>query len=91
MNKIRTTSRVAYEDLKMSGKRLTQKERIVRVLKEKETPMSRKEISVMTGIEINAVSGRVNDLIKDGKLKEASSRKCFISRKTIKPVFALPF
>ena len=88
---IRETSRVAYEDLKMSGKRLTQKERIVRLLKKKETPMSRKEISVMTGMEINAVSGRVNDLLKEGKLKEAKSRKCFISRKTIKPVFALPF
>tara|TARA_R110002096_G_scaffold306546_1_gene501191 strand:+ start:111 stop:380 length:270 start_codon:yes stop_codon:yes gene_type:complete len=88
---IRETSRVAYEDLKVSGKRLTQKEKIVKLLREKDTPLSRKEISTMIDMEINAVSGRVNDLLKEGKLKEAKSRKCFISRKTIKPVFALPF
>ena len=53
--------------------------------------MSRKEISAVTGYEINAISGRVNTLLKEGKIKEVSRRRCKITKKTIKPVASLTF
>ncbi len=88
---MRTTSIMAYDELKTSGKELSHKEHILKVLKDKNMPMSRRELSAITGIEISGVAGRVNSLIKENKVVEADSRKCLISKKTIKPVKALRF
>jgi len=71
---VRTTSIIAYNDLKSSGKQPTQKQIILNALR-----------------EINAVSGRVNDLKKSNQVVEARTRKCSITRKTITPVRALRF
>ena len=86
---IRETSRLSYNELKTSGKELSHKEHILKVLKDKNMPMSRRELSAITGIEVSGVAGRVNSLIKENKIVEADSRKCLISKKTIKPVKAL--
>ena len=88
---VRTTSIIAYNELKGSGKELTQKQRILQLINEENRPLSRKEISAITGLEINAISGRVNTLLKEGKIKEVDKRKCKISNKTITPVAALIF
>ena len=88
---IRETSRLSYNELKLSGKELSHKEHILKVLKDKNMPMSRRELSAITGIEVSGVAGRVNSLIKENKIVEADSRKCLISKKTIKPVKALTF
>jgi len=88
---VRTTSIIAYNDLKLSGKQRTQKQIILDALRENKTPMSLQEICDRTNFQINAVSGRVNDLKKSNQVVEASTRKCTITRKTITPVRALRF
>ena len=88
---MRNTSLIAYNELKISGKEHTHKEHILRVLKDKNTPMSRRELSAITGIEVSGIAGRVNSLIKENKVVETEARKCLISNKTIKPVRVLRF
>ena len=88
---VRTTSIIAYNDLKSSGKQPTQKQIILNALRKNKKPMSLQEICDRTNFQINAVSGRVNDLKKSNQVVEASTRKCTITRKTITPVRALRF
>ena len=88
---VRTTSIIAYNDLKISGKQPTQKQIILNALRNNKTPMSLQEICDRTNFQINAVSGRVNDLKKSNQVVEANTRKCTITRKTITPVRALRF
>ena len=87
---MRETSKIAYDQLKTGG-RQTQEERIVEILREKQMSMSRREISAMTGFEINAVSGRVNTLIKEGRVLEGTRRKCFVTNRLITPVRVLRY
>ena len=88
---VRNTSIIAYNDLKNSGKQPTQKQIILNALKKNVRPMSLQEICDITNMQINAVSGRVNDLKKANQVVEAPTRKCTITRKTITPVMALRF
>ena len=88
---VRTTSIIAYNDLKLSGKQPTQKQIILNALRKNKKPMSLQEICDRTNFQINAVSGRVNDLKKSNQVVEAPTRKCTITRKTITPVRALRF
>ena len=53
--------------------------------------MSLQEICDRTNMQINSVSGRVNDLKKSNQVVEASTRKCNITHKTITPVRASRF
>ena len=88
---MKTTSIIAYNDLKSSGKQRTQKQIILNALRKNKKPMSLQEICDRTNFQINAVSGRVNDLKKSNQVVEARTRKCSITRKTITPVRALRF
>ena len=88
---VRNTSIIAYNDLKLSGKQPTQKQIILDALRNNKEPMSLQEICDRTNFQINAVSGRVNDLKKSNQVVEAHTRKCTITRKTITPVRALRF
>ena len=88
---VRTTSIIAYNDLKSSGKQPTQKEIILDTLRENKKPMSLQEICDKTNFQINAVSGRVWDLKESNQVVEARTRKCTITHKTITPVRALRF
>ena len=88
---VRTTSIIAFNDLKATKKHKTQKELIFDTLRDNKTPMSLQEICDRTNFQINAVSGRVNDLKKANQVVEAPTRKCTITRKTITPVRALRF
>ena len=88
---IRTTSIVAYNELKGSGKQPKQKDIILNVLRDSINPMSLQEICNKTGFAINAVSGRVNDVKKANQVVEAEKRKCSVTCKTITPVTALRF
>ena len=81
----RHTSRIAYKTLIESGKQDQQKQHIIKLLLT-ESPLSRREISKATNIEIGSVSGRVNELINIGILEESTMRKCMFSKKLIKPV-----
>ena len=82
---MRLTSRIAYKNIIESGKTDSQKYLIIRLLKT-EQPLSRREISWATNIEIWSVSGWVNEMLKLGILEEAKMRKCMFSKKLIKPV-----
>ena len=53
--------------------------------------MSLQEICNKTGMAINSVSGRVNDLKKENRVIEAPKRKCSVTWKTITPVTTLTF
>jgi predicted transcriptional regulator len=88
---VRTTSIIAYNDLKSSGKQPTQKEIILDALRKNKKPMSLQEICDRTNMQINSVSGRVNDLKRANQVVEGPTRKCTITRKTITPVKALRF
>jgi len=87
----RTTSRLAYKELNEDGTRRSQKETILFVIgmipeSDKDFGLSLKEIVRQTGYEINAVSGRVNDLKKDGSVEECTKRKCRITGRLVTPV-----
>lgn len=45
-----------------------------------------REIAAITGIEINAVSGRVHELKEMGQLAERKKRPCKVTHRTITPV-----
>lgn len=47
---------------------------------------SRSELCRMTGISVNAMSGRVNDLMKAKRLEHGEPRKCRVTGRTVKPV-----
>ena len=81
---IRDTSKIAYSEIQADGTASNQKEVILSAVKMGGSSL--KEISNETGIEINAVSGRVNDLKKEGRLEHAPKRKCSITGRLITPV-----
>ena len=86
---ISTTSIEAYNDINSDGTSATQKNIILDALDEVGKPLSAREIMELTGLEINAVSGRINDLKKDGLLVEAERRKCSITDRLVTPVTSL--
>ena len=88
---VRDTSRIAYNDLKATGKQPKQKDIILNVLRNSIKPMSLQEICNATNFQVNVVSGRVNDLKRANQVVEAEKRKCTVTCKTITPVTALRF
>tara|TARA_Y100000593_G_C4285942_1_gene325451 strand:- start:1104 stop:1400 length:297 start_codon:yes stop_codon:yes gene_type:complete len=84
MNRI--TSAIAYKELNLTGGNKNQKQTIIDLLLFYPGGLSLREICNKTGYEINAVSGRVNDLKKDGTLEELNKRKCSITKRLIIPV-----
>ena len=84
----RMTSTLAYRDIKNSGKRDTQVGQILNCLEDQElsTDLTLKEISRLTGLEINAVSGRVNGMKRDGLVSEAPKRQCRVTGRWVTPV-----
>ena len=88
---IRKTSKAAYEHNRESGITGSQK-KALHSLVDKMTNGRRgrgvtlKELSRESGLEINAVSGRINDLKKEGMIAECDKRKCSITNRTVIPV-----
>ena len=84
------TSKQAYKEINEEGVSYTQKHNIMRVVTEHynihSKGMSLREICAITEYEINAVSGRVNDLKKDGKLTTFDKKKCPYSKRTINAI-----
>jgi len=87
---IAETSKLAYKQLNESGIGKTQKSKILYLVRDHyqntKKGLSLREISNMTNFEINAVSGRVNDLKKDGLLETTEKRKCSYTGAMIAPV-----
>lgn len=82
---VRESSIAAYRDLSDSGKIGAQAQTILNHMKAGRD-YSLQELSRLTGIAINAISGRCNDLKKIGLLVEAACRKCSITGRTVHPV-----
>ena len=82
---VASTSIEAYKEHKETGKLGRQASAIL----ERMSPgmdYSRKELSRLTGFELSAICGRVNELLSVGLLEELESRKCSITGKNIHPV-----
>ncbi len=65
-----TASRSSYRSHVIEGRARTQRLAIIYFMESHQLPRNRREISIMTGITINAVTGRVNALIENGDLIE---------------------
>lgn len=48
---------------------------------------SRAELAMQTGMRLSSVCGRVNELLHAGLIEEGESRKCYVTGRTIRPVF----
>jgi DNA-binding CsgD family transcriptional regulator len=79
------TSIKAYNGIKYDGTLQKQEKQILDHMK-RGLDYSLQELSQITGIGINAVSGRCNGLKKKGVLQCAQKRRCSITFKTINPL-----
>ena len=88
---IRKTSKNAYEYNKKRGITGSQKRELYNLVHKMTNGknvhgVTLKELSRESGLEINAVSGRINDLKKEGIIAECIKRKCSITNRTVVPV-----
>jgi predicted ArsR family transcriptional regulator len=63
MTNVSLTSLHAHREQIVSGRGQSQRERILECLKASAVPLTRRQISELTRIPINAVCGRVNTLV----------------------------
>jgi len=78
---LRQTSLDAHNDIQSDGTAQTQKDKIKDFLKRFSDGLTRNEIHRLLGIQINAVCGRVNSLLKEGLIEEVGKRKDRFSNK----------
>ena len=87
---VEATSKFAYKQIIEAGIAKTQKHKIFWIVEEHfnihNEGLSLREIALMTNYDINAVSGRVNDLKKEGVLETDKKRYCTITKRLISPV-----
>ena len=90
---IRETSNQAYSDLKSSGTQQTQAELLFDIISgfryhttNRTVGYTLQELKKLSGLDINAVSGRVNGLKKTGRVVELDKRKCGVTGRTVIPV-----
>lgn len=89
MSKVASTSKGVYTKIKLEGLVKSQHTIIIDCLYRTEGALTRREISKSTGIEPGAVAGRVNELIKTGKVSERGKRICTITGRLAKLVRVL--
>lgn len=75
---VRDTSLDAYFYIRGNGTDLNQRGKIYDVLR-RWSSLTRQEIVQKTGIPINAVCGRVNEMIRDGWVNEVGRRECTVT------------
>ena len=84
------TSKKAYKELNEDGVGKTQKQKIMYVINTHYNihgeGLSNREIANLTNFEINAVSGRVNDLKKDGLIELSGKKKDVNTHKDVQVV-----
>ena len=85
LTEIQGTSLLAYDEIKEQGTIGDQERRIIHALAVGKD-YSLQEISKITGISINAVSGRCNGLKKKRWLVERDKRRCKVTGRTIRPL-----
>lgn len=77
----RDTSRSSYRAVKSDGTMGRQQKLIMSLLR-KRPGKTRLEICLLTGIRLSSVCGRVNELIRVGKLEDNEKRICSMSKRT---------
>lgn len=85
MTHVRETSIAAYHDLRDTGELSRMQQQIVSVMRPGRD-YSLRELVAYAGLEINTVSGRVNELKRLDRLVECEQRPCSISGRRITPV-----
>ena len=83
---VRETSLEAHREIKNTGKLGSQAKQIYQLLLEAGRDMSLQEICGATGLQINAVSGRINEMKRHGLVDDANKRKCRVTGRTIIPL-----
>lgn len=79
------TSRKAYHEITEEG-RISRQERIILNVMWPGSDFSLQELVKLSGVQINAVAGRVNHLKKIGAVVVTAPRKCSITGRTVMPV-----
>jgi hypothetical protein len=79
------TSISAYKEHIATGKVGAQAQAILDFMNQGDN-YSRRELSVLTGLELSSICGRVNELLEVGLLVEGTKRKCMVTKKTVCPV-----
>lgn len=80
------TSLGAYEALKKSGKGHTQRGKILQVIIDHPSGLTRRQLAWVTRIELGAVCGRVNSLVADGLVREDGEVECSTTGRPVKLV-----
>lgn len=84
---VRETSMMAYEKIKWDGTMTAQQKVVMDWLRPRIGDATRSEIEKGTGLKINAVTGRVHELITLGALVESpKKRKCRVTGETVNAV-----
>jgi hypothetical protein len=83
---VRSTSRESLSALVRHGKVSIQHKKILDYLSEISSAMTMREIQRATGIDINAVSGRCNELKREKRLFEYPKRKCSVTDRLVIPL-----
>ena len=79
------TSIECYHAIRGEGKLGKQQAVIIETVR-KGRDYSLQELVKLTGLPINAVSGRVNELKESSRLEVAEKRKCSVTDRTVRPV-----
>ncbi len=69
----------AIHQHRADGKSTTQRQAILKLLKRSQHPLTRGEISKITGFDKSTVAGRVFGLIRDDHVVKTGKRKCTVS------------
>jgi hypothetical protein len=75
-----------YQRMKTTGELGRVQQEIMGVIGAWPRDYSLQEIAQASGLAINTVSGRVNELRKKGELEQGPSRPCKVTGRTIRPV-----
>ncbi|AGW94622.1 hypothetical protein N234_31730 [Ralstonia pickettii DTP0602] len=75
-----------YDRMRKSGELGRVQQEIMDAIGAYPRDYSLQELAQATGLAINTVSGRVNELRKAGKLEQGAARACRITGRTIRPV-----
>ena len=87
----RVTSRIAYKEINEDGTVVSQSDYIKSFVyaippQDKDFGITLRELTRVTGFDINAVSGRVTELKKFGSVEECQKRRCRITGRLVTPV-----
>lgn len=80
---VKQTSWSAYQDVLRGGVAKTQAEQVLQVLNFQQGPVSRASLSKLTGISINAICGRVNELLAAEVIYVAEVSKCEVTGRSV--------